>query len=132
MSKRNKRKNNAKNIFRDFFIFLLASVTVIGGVLMLWWSEDQAVRFRHLSARALNEAVEASDISKLDPALDGKLIHACGEPECQTELEDPLFGIRVKALTYNRRVQYYQLEESKHTRTSDDGQTEDYYTYDKR
>lgn len=98
---------------------------------MLWWSEDQAVRFRHLSARALSEAVEMTDISKIDPALDGKLVHACGEPECQTELEDPLLGLRVKALTYNRRVQYYQLTESKHTRTTDEDLSEDYYTYDK-
>lgn len=98
---------------------------------MLWWSEEHTVHFRRLSARALSEADEMSDISKPDPALDGKLVHACGEPECQTELEDPLLGIRIRALTYNRRVQYYQLTESKHTKTADDGRTEDYYSYRK-
>ena len=129
MSRKKKKYKNGKNIFKDFFVFLLGSVAVLGGVLILWMSEYQTVRFRHLSARALNEAVEMSDISKLDPALDGKLVHACGEPKCQDELEDPLFGVRVKALTYNRKAEYYQLTESKHTTTGDDGRSEEYYSY---
>ena len=54
---------------------------------------------------------------KLDPALEGKLIHAWAFADTEEILKDDLFGIQLKAVQLSRNVEFFQREESSETET---------------
>ena len=72
-------------------------------------------------AKALEEGrgitVEVQDISKIDPANEGKLVHMCGDATTQDVLKDAEFGISHNGMMLRRKVQYYQWVEKSHEET---------------
>jgi hypothetical protein len=86
-----------------------------GSVVLMWWNEGRAVR----ETRSLEEgasALVAADYARVDPALDGKLVHVGGRVDPPGEIVDHDFGLRVTALGLDRRVEMYQWKEERTTR----------------
>jgi hypothetical protein len=83
-----------------------------------YYSSEQAIR------EAQRVVVNVDNVQSLDPALNGKLIHASAFADVKEALTDGDFGVSVKAIALKRNVAYLQwVEESK----TENNQTE--YTY---
>ncbi len=126
-----KKKLDGYGIVAGIIVYGLAAAAALGGLFILWWGEDQTSRYRALNAEALRAVVEMPDISRRDPALDGKLVHATGKAECQSELKDPLFDVSAKAFVLKRHVRFYQLVEHTKKKKDDSGNVEVSHTYEK-
>lgn len=104
--------NSVKGIGTGFILLLAATV-------MLWWNEGRAVKTTKMLKEAQGVTVHVEDISQVDPALDGKLIHATAFTHTDDSLSDATFGIGAVAIKLEREVQYYQWVEYKKTETKD-------------
>lgn len=105
-------KNSFGRIATGFILFVGASA-------LLWWNEGRAVK----TAKMLNEAqgayVEMTDISKVAPQYNGKLVFATGLATTKDTLCDPTFGVKSLALSMHRRVEYFQWKEEAHQEKRD-------------
>lgn len=89
------------------------------GTCLLWWNEGRAVKTAKMLAEAEKAAVHVEDVSKIDPSLEGQLIHASAEAIVNGNLEDPQFGVSENAVKLERQVEYYQFHENSQTETKD-------------
>ena len=84
---------------------------------LLWWNEGRTFK----TAGAIGEAElvtqDVQDISRIDPALEGKVIHTTGKADTQDILRDPVFGVEINAVSLRREAEYYQWEEHEHSET---------------
>lgn len=92
-------------------------VLVIVGTGLLWWNEGRTVRTGDAIAEAQMAAEELPDISRIDPAFNGKLVHASGVAKATAPVSDEEFGVRTQAIAIRRSVEYYQWVESTSTKT---------------
>lgn len=93
---------------------LTGLVMIALGTILLYWNEGRTVKTGGAINEARSVAVGAGDISKPDPALEGKVVYATGRADTQDVLEDPIFGAQAKAINIARKVEYYQwIEHSK-------------------
>lgn len=84
----------------------------------LFWNEGRAVR----TAGALEEGrgiVQPVGTARLDPAMNGRLVHVSGAAGSSGGVADEDFGIRAQALKLERSVEMYQWVE-KETGTGQD------------
>ena len=103
---------------------------------LLFWNEGNSVKV----AKALEEGrgitVEVQDISKIDPANDGKLVHMTGDATTQDVLKDTEFGIEYNGMMLYRHVEFFQWVEKTHEETKKNfggsETTVTTYTYEKR
>lgn len=104
------------------------------GTALLWWNEGRAVKTAKMLNRAEKVAVEMPDINSIDPQFDGKLVHANGMTSTNDVLIDNLFGVQENAVKLNRKVEYYQVQETSSSKTKDKvgGGQETVTTYDYR
>ncbi|MCL2701318.1 MAG: TMEM43 family protein [Phycisphaerae bacterium] len=104
--------NSLKGMVVGLILFLVAT----GG---LFWNEGNYVK----TGRAIDEAqavtTPAGDVAKVDPGLNGKVIHATAKADTKDVLTDDLFGVSDVAIAINRKVEYFQHEESSKTKTRD-------------
>ena len=104
----------------------------LAGIPLLFWNEGRAVK----TTRALEEG-EASCVSlphvdSVDPAYEGKIVHATGNAVTQDVLTDDCFAaVNTKAMKLRRTVEYYQWVETEHVREEKQvgGSVKKYYTY---
>ena len=94
-------------------------VMFIAGTALLFWNEGNFVKTKKSIQEAEQVMVSVDNVSSIDPALNGKLIHASAFADTQDILKDGMFGINEKAIAINRKVEYYQNEEHSSTRTKD-------------
>ena len=97
--------------------------SVLFGVLMfaasfvlLYWNEGRAVT----TARSLAEGgavVVSAAPDAVDPSNEGKLVHVTGTATTSETLTDQDFGVSAPAIHLARRVQLYQWQEDKTSRT---------------
>ena len=84
---------------------------------------------------AETECVDVASVDSVDPALEGKLIHATAVAKTDEVLTDPDYGLSVNAIRLERDVEYYQWVEHSSSETKDKiggGQeTTTTYTYSK-
>ncbi len=84
---------------------------------LLWWNEGRTFK----TAGAIGEAElvtqDVQDISRVDPALEGKVIHATGRAATQEVLRDPVFGVSVNAINIEREAEFFQWREDSHSET---------------
>ena len=121
--------DSIKGIIIGFILF-------IGSFPLLFWNEGNSVKV----ARALEEGrgitVEVQDVSRIDPANEGKLVHMCGDATTQDVLKDAEFGISHNGMMLRRMVQYYQWVEKSHEETKKNfggsETTVTTYTYEKK
>lgn len=81
-----------------------------------FWNEGRAVA----EHRALQEgaaAVVEAPTAPLDPALEGKLVHASARATAPQPVADAQFGLSAQALALQRQVEMFQWREHKKTRT---------------
>ncbi|MBQ4430052.1 MAG: primosome assembly protein PriA, partial [Synergistaceae bacterium] len=97
-----------KRIGESFAGILTGIILIIVGTWLLWWNEGRTFN----TAGAIKEAElvteDVQDISRLDPALEGKLIHATGRADTKDTVRDPLFGVEATALNIERDAKFYQ------------------------
>lgn len=121
-------KNSVGGVFTGFLMFIIATC-------LLWWNEGRAVKTTKMLEEAQGNYVEMKDINTVDPALNGKLVHATGLATTKDTLVDDYFGIRVGAIALQRKVEYYQwVETAKQTKRDKLGGSEETvttYTYHK-
>ena len=111
-------------------------IILIIGTVVLCFNEGNYVKTDKAIRSAQKELINVSDVSSVDPALNGKLIHASAFADAQDIISDETFGINEKAVALVRMVEYYQYEERKHTEKKDklggSEETITTYTYEKR
>ena len=99
--------NSLKGILVGLALFVAATV-------LLWWNEGRAVKTSKMLKAAETECVDVASVASLDPALEGKLIHATAVAKTDEILTDPTYGVSVNAIRLVRDVEYYQwVEHSK-------------------
>ena len=120
--------NSLKGILVGLALFVAATV-------LLWWNEGRAVKTSKMLKAAETECVDVASVASLDPALEGKLIHATAVAKTDEILTDPTYGVSVNAIRLVRDVEYYQWVEHSESVTKDKiggGQeTTTTYTYSK-
>jgi hypothetical protein len=94
-------------------------VVFIGGTALLFWNEGNFVKTKKALDEAQGAVVPVEQVTTLDPALEGKLIHASARAETQDVLEDAEFGVKQTAIQLRRSVEYYQWTEDSSTETRD-------------
>lgn len=96
---------------------LFGIVLVVAGTALLWWNEGRTVRTGDTIAEARLAAEELPDINRVDPAFDGRLVHAAGVARAAVDVTDEEFGITRRAISLKRTVECYQWVESSSSRT---------------
>lgn len=104
--------NSAGGIFTGFLLIIAATA-------LLWWNEGRAVKTAKMLNQAGKECVDVADVSSVDPALNGKLIHAIAIAQTNEELADPDYPVKATAVKLNRSVEYYQWVETSSSTTKD-------------
>ena len=123
----NNQEPTRKMAFIDYvphIIFLLFFALI---TFLLFWNEVYYIHKKRSIREAERVVVKVDDVSVVDPALDGKLIHASALADTKEVLTDGVYGISEKVICLNREVEYYQYEER--SSTDDDGDT--HYSYHK-
>jgi len=105
-------------------------ILVLIGTYLLFWNEGRAVkRYEDLQEGAGAVISIASD--RVDPAMEGKLVHLTAETETDAPLRDEAFGVTVQAVKLIREAEMYQWVEVVQTETREKigGRTEEVKTY---
>ncbi|MBO4295153.1 MAG: hypothetical protein J5863_00110, partial [Desulfovibrio sp.] len=93
---RDRLKESCKGIVFGILLFL-------GGTYLLWWNEGRTADVGDAIAEAERLAAALPDAAKVDPAFNGRLVHAAGRAESRAGIADPCFpGLTVKALSLRR------------------------------
>ena len=117
------------------FLMVLGGWFLLMGTIILFVGELWTSKTGGMLKEAEDVLIEAGDLADLDPALDGKLVHAVGEATTDEILSDPDYDFTANVLFLKRDVRYYQIVESSHEEvvgTDDDGDdiTETVYDYE--
>ena len=94
---------------------LFGVLLFVAGFPVLFWNEGNSVR----TAKAIDEgegaciSLESND--KVDPEMNGKLVHMSGRADTKDRLADDQFGISVTAIRLEREVEMFQWIEESHT-----------------
>jgi hypothetical protein len=124
----NRLLDSLKGAGKGFIIFGIATI-------LLFVNEGNYVKNAKTIGAAEKEVVRVSDISELNSALDGKLVHAYGFADTQDTLADEQFGVSERAIALVRKVEFFQYRENKKTEKKDKlgggEETITTYTYDK-
>ena len=104
--------NSFKGIGGGIILFIAATV-------LLWWNEGRAVKTTKMLNEAQGAYVEMENPSKMDPALDGELVHATAVATTQDSLVDARFGFGATAISLQRSVEYYQWVEHAESKSED-------------
>ncbi|MBQ4367655.1 MAG: TMEM43 family protein, partial [Muribaculaceae bacterium] len=108
----------------------------IAGTVLLWWNEGRTVKTDDMlnEAQANTEIVES--VAKINPDLEGKLIHATAKAETTDSISDPEYPVGGVAINIRRTVEYYQWVEHEKTEKRDKlgggEETIHTYTYEKK
>lgn len=109
---------------------LVGLVLLIGGLVLLAGNERRSVDASHAADEA-GRTVVSAPADRIDPALDGKLVHVVGQVAATEPLVDEATGKTVTGLRLMRTVEFYQWTEtaSSETRTKLGGGQETVTTY---
>lgn len=93
-------------------------VMLAAGLALLFWNEGRAVK-THKALQEGAAAVTEADPDRIDPALDGRLVHFTADVKTDRPLRDAWFGVELPALRMERRVEMWQWQESSSTSTKE-------------
>ena len=117
-----------KSIGSSFILFCAATV-------LLWWNEGNAVKTEKMLNEAEGAYVDMENPNKKDASLDGELVCATALATTEDSLSDTQFGIGAKAISLQRKVEYYQwtehVQESSEDKLGGKEVTTTTYTYTK-
>ncbi len=104
------------NLGNSFGKAIAGVILFLIGVVGLFWNEGNYVK----TQKALNEAQEqmvlVSDTETYQAANEGKVVFMSGTAMTEDGVDDTTFDFGIMALAMNRKVQYYQWEESSETK----------------
>jgi len=89
---------------------LFGLLLIVAMVVGLFWNEGRAVT----TARSLAEGaglVQSIPADRIDPTLEGRLVHVTGPVVATTEPKDELFGVAAAGIRLERDVEMYQWVE---------------------
>ena len=96
--------NSIKGVIVGLGLFVL-------GFPVLFWNEGNSVK----TAKALDEGegacVSVESSAKVDPEMDGRLVHMTGKADTKDVLTDEEFGVSDTAIALIRKVEMYQWKE---------------------
>jgi hypothetical protein len=92
--------------------FLIGCVLGLVGLVLCYWNEERAIS-AHRSFDEGASGVVHTMSERVDPALEGKIVHLSGVAGSDEVLRDDLFGVTQRALRLMRHVEMYQWEETK-------------------
>jgi len=125
----NRLLDSLKGTGTGFIIFVI-------GTILLFANEGNFVKTKKTIGAAEKALVRVSDVSELNPALDGKLIHAYAFADTQDVLADEPFGVSERAIALTRKVEFYQYDQKSRTEKKDKvgggEETITTYTYEKK
>lgn len=128
------RTSYGKRLGNSFGGIVFGLLLFVAGTVLIWWNEGRAVKTDKLLKEAQGQVVEMPDISAVDPAFEGKLVHATGLAATADSLSDSQFKVGARAISLSRKVEYYQWVESSESETRDKlggaQETTTTYTYD--
>ncbi len=121
---------------KDSFSGMLTGLVLfVGATVLLWWNEGRAVKTDKMLNEAEGVCVDVEDVSKIDPELDGQMIHATAPALTNDSLYFSNFGVGATAIALSKSAKYYQWVEHKHEERHDKvGGSEEIittYTYSK-
>ena len=97
--------NSIKGVVVGLGLFVL-------GFPVLFWNEGNSVK----TAKALDEGegacVSVESSAKVDPEMDGRLVHMTGKADTKDVLTDEEFGVSETAIALIRKVEMYQWKEN--------------------
>ena len=108
-----------KRVSNSFKGILVGIAMFIIGTVLLFWNEGRFVKTQKALQEAEGATTSVGDVSSVDPALNGKLIHASAFADTKDVLTDGMFGVSAVAIALDRKVEYYQYEESSHSESRD-------------
>ena len=100
--------DSIKGVIAGLVIFVL-------GFPLLFWNEGNTVKTRKALEEGEGATVSLESNAKVDPDMDGRLVHISGRADTQDTLSDATFGVSLKAIRLERQVEMYQWEETSHT-----------------
>ena len=87
----------------------------IAGFPVLFWNEGNSVK----TAKALDEGegacISVESNAKVDPEMEGRLVHMTGKADTKDVLSDDVFGVSATAIRLSRKVEMYQWIEHEKT-----------------
>lgn len=96
---------------------ITGGVLFLAGIPLLFWNEGRAVKTTKALEEGESVCVSVPNVDSVDPANEGKLIHATGNATTEEVLTDDQFPcLSRKAIKLSRKVEYYQWVETSHTR----------------
>ena len=103
-------------IASSFVGVLIGFLLVLGMIFLLFWNEGRAVQTAQSLAEGAGAVVDVSS-DAVDPANEGRLVHAAGTVATTETLSDPDFGITATGVTLIRRAEMYQWKEESRSET---------------
>jgi len=96
---------------------LFGLVLFVASFPVLWLNEGRAVRTEKGLHEGQGAVVDAS-ADRVDPSMNGKLVHVAGKASTAEQISDPDFGVApAGALKLRRRAEMFQWEEEKKSET---------------
>ena len=96
--------NSIKGVIVGLGLFVL-------GFPVLFWNEGNSVK----TAKSLDEGEKAcvslESAEKVDPGMEGRLVHVSGKADTKDVLTDETFGVAAMAIALTRKVEMYQWQE---------------------
>ena len=85
------------------------------GTALLWWNEGRAVRTGDAIKEAAGALLELPDPSRLEPAFEGKLVHATARASAASTISDARFAVQAPAhaLRLDCESEIYQWVETR-------------------
>lgn len=105
-------KNSCGAIGTGIIMFFAATA-------LLWWNEGRAVKTADMLDEAQGACVELANPAKIDRSLDGELVCASAFATTEDSLSDADFGVGAKAISLQRKVEYYQYVEHSESKKED-------------
>lgn len=102
---------------------MVGAALIAGMACLVLWSEYKQKSVDSLIDYARHNIIEVTDLSKVDPTLDGKLIHAVGVTAPTKPIHDDILGIDIDAVKWQRIPQYCVKTEAR--RSQDDAEQND-------
>lgn len=121
--------NSFKQVGSGFLMF-------IAGTVLLFWNEGRAIKTERAIEGADAIRVEMPAPEKIDPAMEGKVVHSTANAVSHDMLKDGMYPVAGNLTMLDRNVEYLQYEETRHEEKHDKvgggEETVVTYTYDLR
>ena len=131
-----KTENYGTRLSNSFKGIVTGLIMFVAGTVLIWWNEGRAVKTSDAIDEAQQNTVLVDNVSKIDPSLEGQLIHAQAFANSLDSLTDAAYGVGARAININREVEYYQwvehAREETRERIGGTKETVTTYTYEQK